>query len=540
MRETGKRKIYPFPVVTWIVVLFLSSCGANSGDQQIKTAPASQCIPESIAETVWQKEIFSDHISRLAVSPDGSLVVIGGMELVSLSAVDGSERWRSSFADNDIDPARQGTPAPLGDRILLPLFPDYNIDSPGGILGYSSQDGTLLWNMELPRGDNVATADQFLPSVAHPPVRGQGNLALVAVDFTPTCSPEFGHRLLALDVANGNVLWTFRNPESCGVIRRPIIGPDGTVYVAMKHVYALDPSTGGELRKFECPGVDCSGVSVRADNTVFVHYGDQVTALNSNFDVQWTYIAPSRRISLDPITVGEEGEIYMLLFPRNSDDTYELVRVEEGGAMTWRRPVDLVNRVGIVAQQLLIEGWSSATGFVSLDPRTSDIQWGLVAGEEDEFQTAAAVGTEGRLFVSTWNDEDIVRIYAFSLSQANTSTACAPCALQCQDDAFVARCDAEGTAVGKAEQSCISPLSNTGRCQQNICLEERISDDEFIRCACSCECDVCTADVSGEFVLHNKTCADICTETCAGGPSWCGSPVIVAQEECISPQPAEM
>jgi len=160
---------------------------------------------------------------------------------------------------------------------------------------------------------------------------------------------------------DGSVAWSY-HLESHIVESSPVVGPDGTVYLA-----ATNPQTGG----------------------------GSVVALNADGSERWSYEVGSR-LPFSP-TLGADGTLYV--GARNGN----LYALNPDGSLKWQTPLGTVSSsVAIGADGTIYLG--SASDYQALNPTDGAQIWTFspVDGQAD---SAPAVGPGGRIYLSFSNNE---------------------------------------------------------------------------------------------------------------------------------------
>ena len=108
--------------------------------------------------------------------------------------------------------------------------------------------------------------------------------------------------------ASGHVNWRFEMDAPYSMVR-PVIGPDGTIYVVdvLAHLYALAPD--GAL-KWVVNAAGDKGVAVGADGTIYTASESDIKAFNPDGSLKWTFVQNPRAFICLGIAVGPDGNIY--------------------------------------------------------------------------------------------------------------------------------------------------------------------------------------------------------------------------------------
>jgi putative pyrroloquinoline-quinone binding quinoprotein/IPT/TIG domain-containing protein len=108
--------------------------------------------------------------------------------------------------------------------------------------------------------------------------------------------------------ASGHVNWRFQMDAPYSIVR-PVIGPDGTIYVVdvFGHLYALAPD--GGLKWVVSAGGD-KGVAVGLEGTIYVASESDIKAFNPDGSLKWTFVQDPRAFICLGVAVGPDGNIY--------------------------------------------------------------------------------------------------------------------------------------------------------------------------------------------------------------------------------------
>jgi hypothetical protein len=131
--------------------------------------------------------------------------------------------------------------------------------------------------------------------------------------------------------ASGRVNWRFRMDAPYSMVR-PVIGPDGTIYVVdvFAHLYALAPD--GAL-KWVANAAGDKGVAVGADGTIYVASESDVKAFNPDGSLKWTFVQNPRAFICLGVAVGPDGNIYSV-----GVEGLGVFSLTPGGQLRWAVP----------------------------------------------------------------------------------------------------------------------------------------------------------------------------------------------------------
>ena len=123
---------------------------------------------------------------------------------------------------------------------------------------------------------------------------GPGNVMLLNVTERPP--------------ASGHVNWRFQMDAPYSMVR-PVIGPDGTIYMVdvLAHLYALAPDGG---LKWIVNAAGDKGVAVGVDGTIYVASESDIKAFNPDGSTKWTFVQNPRAFICLGVAVGPDGNIY--------------------------------------------------------------------------------------------------------------------------------------------------------------------------------------------------------------------------------------
>src|SRR5258708_1740855 len=126
---------------------------------------------------------------------------------------------------------------------------------------------------------------------------------------------------------------------------RPAVGADGTVYTTDigGSLYALTPDGGLKWVFSDLGGLGNKGVTLGADDTIYVGSERAITAINPDGTLRWRFIQDRRALILLGPNVGPDGNIYAV-----ATDAMGVFSLTPDGSLRWsvpepyqRPPIDL-------------------------------------------------------------------------------------------------------------------------------------------------------------------------------------------------------
>jgi len=230
-------------------------------------------------------------IGSVAVSNDVVYAVSGSCVAEALDAATGRTVWRTSVCDVAEHDDIYASPVVVGGKVLIGI--DMLGDSPtdrGRELALSASTGKISWTMYPERYDGTGTGISATPAIdAHHNVAYIGTGNPTPATAPPPGPDAYSDSMLAVNVATGEVLWTFGpvNPHDTHDFdffaspNRFIVGAGSDARWAIGEAnkngtyYAVDARTGAELwRRFVM--AEPIGTSAVAGDTIFVTaYGDR-------------------------------------------------------------------------------------------------------------------------------------------------------------------------------------------------------------------------------------------------------------------------
>ncbi|MBN2537225.1 PQQ-like beta-propeller repeat protein [candidate division WOR-3 bacterium] len=289
----------------------------------------------------WGIEVWRADGSYPAIGTDGTVYLpTQDRGLLALDPQDGSVRWQdghnacsSPVIGGDGIVYYSGRPVPYGPVTLSAIDADRSARwrfEPGFAVDRLTLagDGTLIaadvaGNVMAFDQDSVPLWTAALGASMHtPPVIGTDGTVFARGDH---------ERILALDPANGEILWSSEEHRMYGVMNLAV-GHDGTLYVLggrdIACLLALDPTTGSEKWTYHTGTSVGTGAVVGSDGSVYVPSDNHVTRLSPSGEVLWRHDEPDLEGYVSSLALCEDGSILWAC-----ED--ELQALEPDGSLRW-------------------------------------------------------------------------------------------------------------------------------------------------------------------------------------------------------------
>jgi outer membrane protein assembly factor BamB len=243
------------------------------------------------------------------------------------------------------------------------------------------RDGSVAWSYHL---------ENYI--VESSPVVGPDGTVYLAASNPQTG----GGRVVALG-GDGSELWSFDTRSR--MLLSPALGPDGTLYVGARNgnLYALNPD--GTL-KWQTPlGSVDSSAAIGSDGTIYLGAGSSYQALNPADGSQiWTFSPVDGQADSTP-ALGIGGRVYVT---SNSNEVYAL---NPDGTVAWtfsaepegEREVHFSSPVTIDGALVLYAGTREGELF-AINP-DGTLRWRLPLPEGGMVLIGPAIGNDGTLYV---------------------------------------------------------------------------------------------------------------------------------------------
>ena len=207
------------------------------------------------------------------------------------------------------------------------LGPPYNEWRPGTFYAFSP-DGVLKWSKYMGN------------ALFSPVIGGDGTIYI----------QDHRNNVYALTPA-GALKWTYNDYDfefhrDMGQ-RNPAIGADGTVYIGMDGLYAVNPLTGKRIwhvAHAQYPTRECiASPVIGKDGIIYVVIGeDQLYAINPNGSRRWVFhFAYEWEMSFASPAIGQNGVIYLGVEGSLNRTPYShIYAINPNGTQRWKYPVD--------------------------------------------------------------------------------------------------------------------------------------------------------------------------------------------------------
>jgi outer membrane protein assembly factor BamB len=201
---------------------------------------------------------------------------------------------------------------------------------------------------------------------------------------------------------------------------RPAVGADGTVYTTDigGNLYALTPDGGLKWVFNGLGGLGNKGVTLGADDTIYVGSEEAITAINPDGTLRWQFMQSPRAFILLGPNVGPDGNIYAVAF-----DGLGVFSLTPDGNLRWsvpepyQRPIvdiqEIVFGPGGTDFQLYFQANRHFQG-MQLD---GSITFSLPGAPDDFYaDSQPAVGPEGTIYANRFDGPEGLRLKAFDPS----------------------------------------------------------------------------------------------------------------------------
>jgi len=221
---------------------------------------------------------------------NGLVYIAGEDNQIHAVAANGAVQWTfSAFTGSD----RLGGGVALG-----PNGNVYAATDEGELYAINGQNGTLLWSVQPAAsnfGDVLSTPIVAPDGTIYYTAKGNKNGHLFAV--TPT----------------GAFQWTFVAPGKYGFYQTPLVGADGTVYVASldERVFALYPD--GSLRyEAQFDGKILARPALSSDGSLYVGTdSDELYALNPDGSIRFTFDPNTGAFITSPLLSADGSRLFV-------------------------------------------------------------------------------------------------------------------------------------------------------------------------------------------------------------------------------------
>jgi outer membrane protein assembly factor BamB len=347
---------------------YASAISASSQGRDTKTA--LRTIPGgfpcgSVTTELWNIPSNSLGYTPPVIGPDGILITaaIGEGTVIAVNTT-GLPPWSYVFRGSVLFP-------PAVDATTV------YVTSGTTLVALSVATGAVLWSEN--------TGNQLIAS----PATGPNNGLVYATAYTGTQ----GGYVYAFTVGTGTIVWSYHTDSP--IIYTPAIGPDGTVYVSWGyHVTALNGVTGTELWVYTA-GVVKTPI-IGAQGLVYVASNDgSVSAVNgSTGERVWLTFFSGQPLPT-PASIGADGTVYI--------GTTSGVYAFHGttGTMLWSyvAPGRLIGPPAVTSDGTLILATDDA--LYALQGSTGNQTWNYTSGNLTAFTfTAPTLGADGTIYIA--------------------------------------------------------------------------------------------------------------------------------------------
>src|SRR5688572_21593128 len=149
---------------------------------------------------------------------------------------------------------------------------------------WAQADGSLRWPAPFTTL-STSTAGEIVSS----PAVGPDGTIYIAVRVGTSTSPSASGILFAIN-PNGSQKWNFPTPD--WIDSTPAIAADGTIYFGCWNglLYALRPD-GAKIWEYKAGAFIASSPALGSDGTIYVGVDSDLVAINSNGTLKWTFPA---------------------------------------------------------------------------------------------------------------------------------------------------------------------------------------------------------------------------------------------------------
>jgi glucose dehydrogenase len=202
-------------------------------------------------------------------------------------------------------------------------------------------------------------------------------LPLVDEDTARIYVPSMDHHLYAINLADGEQLWTF---EAGGALAgTPALGEGILYFGALNSVfYALDAETGAELWRFQANGWVWGGPLVHNGSVYFGDMAGNLYALDAqDGSERWPAFEAQGGVRVTPVLVDD-----LLYFGTRSGQVYA-VRAENG-TQEWVQSLEgaVYSQPVVSDELLLVVPHNAKTKVVALNTESGAVRWSYPRQEE--------------------------------------------------------------------------------------------------------------------------------------------------------------
>jgi hypothetical protein len=339
-------------------------CGVGTGVQAGSPWPMTQRCPSreafsgvpSVVRTpaavTWSATVSGLAGTSPVVAADGTIYVTG-LDLYAITP-NGKQKWVSLIGSTS------GPAAIAADGTIVVMSEDENLRA-------IHPDGTPSWTCKL---------QNFADTYSAPAIAADGTIYVINSSALFSVSPT------------GTLNWS----QSRAFTSNVAVGADGTIYVNdLLHLYAIHPNQVGAWT-FPVPGDTISDPVVGPDGTIYVAAeGGHVDAVNPDGSSKWTKPIAA---GVTQVELGPDGTVYAQgldakIYAFGSDGTPKWTHT-----LTW--PADC-GHFAIAADGTLYAACGASAGISAIEAvdRTGTTRWSLISG--DAFSDPA-LGADGTVY----------------------------------------------------------------------------------------------------------------------------------------------
>ena len=239
----------------------------------------------------WALEGLNGIRSSPAIGQDGTVYVAGGRHVYAIDS-QGDIQWSWERAERVFF---LSSPAVASDGTIYVGAEDH-------FLYAVNPDGSLKWMFETGEKGRIRSS---------PTIAADGTVYFGSYDGRLYALRPDGTERWSREMHCG-LPWGCQPVGSGG--ESPAIGPDGTIYVGVGAVYAIDPDDGSVLWGSEPAGAETTAI-VGADGTVYFGSFRGITALDAQGRMVWHYPGVGHTASIHGApAIGVDGKIYSTSF----------------------------------------------------------------------------------------------------------------------------------------------------------------------------------------------------------------------------------
>lgn len=232
-----------------------------------------------------------------------------------------------------------------------------------------------------------------------PAIGNQGNIYATYVKWIDNDTYTF----LGKINPEGEILWEYEIGWSFSGSPRPMITPDGTVYVVWGKIHALDPSGNVKWTYKDPDGNNLAAGAVDANSNLYVRhnqpgsYTRQILSFNSEGNLRW---AKDVDWGATYLTIGQHGYLYFEY--KNWDENIMFTKASTAsGSEQWNVQIDAYNNQGGVAignDGTIYFPDTKNDQLIAFDHTNGSIKW--IYDCEGETPGIPSIGKNGNIYFS--------------------------------------------------------------------------------------------------------------------------------------------